>query len=297
MNILFFVLGCLCLNTIHFNILVEKDLKNFDEKFTLETINLVMEQYNSHLINIGLRFRLDSILDYKKYSNATAFRDFALLAGEDNLEKRKGALKGIHSNLLVIYSSLEPKLFGHHNTINTCKDRYFVNMVTMESKEDEIIRVSIETIKGYMRSLLGVNIPEFYELNELVLRQDSGTDSVWSSVDPDVLNEIKRCAPDFRSTIRTPSPGQYQKLHRQVPIRNLSTDYSPVKIKNSLPEKMKPLSLGYAQLNKYEMKILRKPRQSSTESEQIISKTRIEESSSISFLFDSTDRSHKHSEV
>lgn len=182
--------------TVRFDILYEKEIRPFKNNFAIEILNRILEDYNNHLSEIGIKFLLNSILDYKQYSNMREYRVYSKLVGSGDLEKRKVSLDKIQKNLIIIYSSLEKKDRQVPNTINSCKDRVFVNIRNFEATPDEVIQISLESIKKYMGNLLKIEIPEFYQLENILIPKNAKFEHFYSLIDPDAIEEINDCLVD-----------------------------------------------------------------------------------------------------
>jgi len=199
MSIVFMFLGIFSSKlpkTVRFDILYEKEIRPFKNNFAIEILNRILEDYNNHLSEIGVKFLLNSILDYKQYSNMREYRVYSKLVGSGDLEKRRISLDKIQKNLIIIYSSLEKKDRQAPNTINSCKDRVFVNMRNFEAMPDEVIQMSLESIKKYMGDLLKIEIPEFYQLENILIPENARFEHFYSLIDPDAIEEINDCLVD-----------------------------------------------------------------------------------------------------
>lgn len=181
----------LAFSSIHFTILYEKALKNFPQKLTKALIDKALEDYNRYLEGTGIAFSLDSVMDYEQYSQMREFRVFSRLAGEDSLKRRLRALKGIDTNLIIIYSSISKDNASGFNLLNACRSRYFVNLMRRTSSSSEVLPASLESIKDWMSDLLKVDMPDFYELSDALHSGDSSQST--PSFDAALVKELVQC--------------------------------------------------------------------------------------------------------
>lgn len=152
---------------IIFDILYEREIVELKHNFLKEVINLILNNYNIHLKEFEIKFYLDSILDYKQYSNMPEYKKYASQVGKDNLETRIAALAKIKKNFIIIYSSRSSLNYEKINCVNTNKDRFFVNLMSYEHLNEEVLQISIDAIKKYMAKMLNIEVPEFYELDSV----------------------------------------------------------------------------------------------------------------------------------
>lgn len=181
--------------TVGVSLLYERNLKPFESKFTLELLNNVLGEYNKRLIDSNVRFVIISIMDYSEYSKHTSMRDYSKHSGNSDLNLKLKDLSKINKNLIVLYNSGNVNE-GEFNSVNTCRDRYFVNISQFKYSSDEVSRICLEAIKKYMKSMLKVSIPEFYELDNNIMIGNHESEDLNSSIYPEVVEEIKDCPMD-----------------------------------------------------------------------------------------------------
>lgn len=174
---------------VRLSILYERNIKYFDHKFTLELLNKILEEYNQRLKESNVKFRIDSIMDYSNYSKQDYLKEFTKISGSSDLKLKLESLKNVNKNLIIIYTGDEE---SNLNIVNTCRDRYFLNMNNYKYSSDEILRISLEGIKGYMKLMLKINIPEFYELDNNVFIKNESED-LNSSIYPEIIQNILEC--------------------------------------------------------------------------------------------------------